>query len=44
MEKLKNEAIYLNNDEEFVKYMTDDVEEKLFMNSYIQKGFEQYRR
>ena len=41
MERLKNEAIDLNNDEEFVKYMPDDVEERLFMNSYIQKGFEQ---
>ena len=40
MEKLKNEAIYLNNDEEFVKYMPDDVEERLFMNSYIQKGID----
>ena len=29
------------NDEEFVKYMPDDVEERLFMNSYIQKGYDQ---
>ena len=41
MEKLKNEALYLNNDEEFVKYMPDDVEERLFRNSFIQKGIEQ---
>jgi len=41
MERLKNEAINLNNDEEFVKYMPDDVEERLFMNSYIQKGYDQ---
>ncbi|MBQ8218903.1 MAG: hypothetical protein IJZ79_04045, partial [Bacilli bacterium] len=41
MEKLKKEAIYLNNEDEFAKYMPDDVAERLFMNSYIQKGFEQ---
>ncbi|MBQ8219403.1 MAG: hypothetical protein IJZ79_06595, partial [Bacilli bacterium] len=39
--KLKKEAIYLNNEDEFAKYMPDDVAERLFMNSYIQKGFEQ---
>ncbi|MBQ8219391.1 MAG: hypothetical protein IJZ79_06535, partial [Bacilli bacterium] len=41
MEKLKKEAIYLNNEDEFAKYMPDDVAERLFMNSYIKKGFEQ---
>ena len=41
MERLKNEVIDLNNDEEFVKYMPDDVEERLFMNSYFQKGYDQ---
>ena len=39
IEKLKNEAIYLNSDEEFVKYMPDDVEEKLFIIYCIILGF-----
>ena len=41
MEKLKDEAIELNNDDDFVKLMSDEEEERLLKNSYIQEGFEQ---
>ena len=41
MEKLKTEAIKLNNDDDFVKLMSDEEEERLLKNSYIQEGFEQ---
>ena len=41
MEKLKNEAIKLNNDDDFVKFMSDENEERLLKNSYIQEGIEQ---
>ena len=40
MEKLKDEAIELNNDDDFVKLMSDEEEERLLKNSYIQEGFE----
>ena len=41
MEKLKDEAIELNNDDDFVKLMSDEEEERLLKNSYIQEGIEQ---
>ena len=41
MEKLKDEAIELNNDNNFVKLMSDEEEERLLKNSYIQEGIEQ---
>ena len=41
MEKLKDEAIELNNDDDFVKLMSDEEEERLLKNSYIQEGFKQ---
>ena len=41
MEKLKDEAIELNNDDDFIKLMSDEEEERLLKNSYIQEGFEQ---
>lgn len=41
MEKLKDEATKLNNDDDFVKFMSDEDEERLLKNSYIQEGFEQ---
>ena len=40
MEKLKEEAIKLNDDEDFVKLMSDEDEERLLKNSYIQDGYE----
>ena len=40
MEKLKDEAIELNNDDDFVKFMSDEEEERLLKNSYIQEGFD----
>ena len=40
MEKLKDEAIELNNDDDFVKLMSDEEEERLLKNSYIQEGFD----
>ena len=40
MEKLKDEAIELNNDDDFVKLMSDEEEERLLKNSYIQEGIE----
>ncbi|MGN1358104.1 MAG: hypothetical protein ACI4WU_01920, partial [Bacilli bacterium] len=40
MEKLKNEATKLNNDDDFVKFMSDEEEERLLKNSYIQEGFD----
>ena len=41
MEKLKDEATKLNNDDDFVKFMSDEDEERLLKNSYIQEGIEQ---
>ena len=41
MEKLKKEAIYLNNDEEFVKFLDDETEDRLFINTFIEMGIEQ---
>lgn len=41
MDKLKDEAIKLNNDEEFVKYLPDEVEDRLLKNSLIQAGYEE---
>ena len=41
MEKLKDEAIELNNDDDFVKLMSDEEEERLLKNSYIQEGIKQ---
>ena len=41
MEKLKDEAIELNNDDDFIKLMSDEEEERLLKNSYIQEGIEQ---
>ena len=40
MEKLKDEATKLNNDDDFVKFMSDEEEERLLKNSYIQEGFD----
>ena len=40
MERLKEEAIKLNDDEDFVKLMSDEDEERLLKNSYIQDGYE----
>ena len=40
MEKLKDESIELNNDDDFVKFMSDEEEERLLKNSYIQEGFD----
>ena len=40
MEKLKDESIELNNDNDFVKLMSDEEEERLLKNSYIQEGFD----
>ena len=40
MEKLKDEATKLNNDDDFVKFMSDEDEERLLKNSYIQEGFD----
>ena len=40
MEKLKDEAIELNNDNDFVKLMSDEEEERLLKNSYIQEGLD----
>ena len=41
MEKLKDEVTKLNNDDDFVKFMSDEDEERLLKNSYIQEGIEQ---
>ena len=38
MEKLKNEAINLNNDEDFVKFLDDETEDRLFVNTFIDIG------
>ena len=40
MERLKDEAIKLNDDDDFVKLMSDEDEERLLKNSYIQDGYE----
>ena len=40
MEKLKDEATKLNNDDDFVKFMSDEDEERLLKNSYIKEGFD----
>ena len=40
MEKLKDEGTKLNNDDDFVKFMSDEDEERLLKNSYIQEGFD----
>ncbi|MDD6272559.1 MAG: hypothetical protein PUA90_03455 [bacterium] len=40
MERLKEEAIKLNDDDDFVKLMSDEDEERLLKNSYIQDGYE----
>ena len=41
MDKLKNEALKLNNNDDFVKYLSDEDEERLLKNSFIEKGIEQ---
>ena len=40
MKKLKDEVEKLNNDEEFVKFLSDEDEEKLHKNTFIEKGYE----
>lgn len=41
MDKLKNEALKLNNNDDFVKYLSDEDEERLLKNSFIEQGIEQ---
>lgn len=41
MDKLKNEALKLNNNDDFVKYLSDEEEERLLKNSFIEQGIEQ---
>ena len=41
MDKLKNEALKLNNNYDFVKYLSDEDEERLLKNSFIEQGIEQ---
>ena len=41
MDKLKNEALKLNNNDDFVKYLYDEDEERLLKNSFIEQGIEQ---
>lgn len=41
MDKLKNETLKLNNNDDFVKYLSDEDEERLLKNSFIEKGIEQ---
>lgn len=41
MNKLKNEALKLNSNDDFVKYLSDEDEERLLKNSFIEQGFEQ---
>lgn len=41
MERLKEEAIKLNNDEDFIRLMTDEEEEELLKNSFMQEAREQ---
>jgi len=38
MEKLKKEAINLNNDEDFVKFLDDETEDRLLVNTFIDIG------
>ncbi len=40
MEKLRDEALTLNNDSELLNYLSDEEEEKLIKNTYISKGIE----
>lgn len=40
MDKLKNEALKLNNNDDFVKYLSDEDEERLLKNSFIEQGIE----
>ena len=44
MDKLKNEALKLNNNDDFVKYLSDEDEERLLKNSFIEQGIEQGRK
>ncbi|MDY3934639.1 MAG: hypothetical protein SOZ11_03795 [Bacilli bacterium] len=41
MDKLKNKALKLNNNDDFVKYLSDEDEERLLKNSFIEQGIEQ---
>lgn len=40
MIRLKKEAINLNNDKEFVKFLDDETEDRLFINTFIEIGIE----